>query len=53
LTEIEHFIHCAKTGAEPRSNGELGYNVVKVLEMVTQNPTILRHQPELMAEIQK
>jgi predicted dehydrogenase len=53
LTEIEHFIHCAKSGAQPRSSGELGHDVVKVLEMVTQNRTILRPQPEVMAEIQK
>jgi predicted dehydrogenase len=40
LTEIEHFIDCAETGAVPRTSGEFGCNVVRVLEMVTQNRTV-------------
>jgi predicted dehydrogenase len=39
LTEIEQFIDCAETGAVPRSSGEFGAEVVRVLEMVTENRT--------------
>lgn len=45
LTEIEEFIGCAESGAVPRSDGEFGYNVVRVLEMVTQNRTVLSDAP--------
>jgi hypothetical protein len=40
LTEIEQFIDCAETGGVPRSSGKFGCEVVRVLEMVTQNRTV-------------
>jgi len=40
LTEIEEFIRCAETGDVPRSDGKFGYEVVRVLEMVSKNLTV-------------
>ena len=34
--ECEHFIHCLKSGAAPRSDGTSGYQVVKILEEAQQ-----------------
>jgi predicted dehydrogenase len=45
LTEIEQFIECAENVSPPRSSGEFGYNVVRVLEMVTQNRISLAGEP--------
>jgi predicted dehydrogenase len=33
LTEVEHFLHCVKTGETPRTNGEFGAAVVRAVEM--------------------
>jgi predicted dehydrogenase len=50
LTEIEHFVDCVETGAVPRSSGEFGCDVVRVLEMVTENRTKFSSEPiDLMA----
>jgi predicted dehydrogenase len=49
LTEMEQFIDCCETGAVPRSSGEFGANVVRVLEMVTENRTqFSAATPEMM-----
>jgi len=45
LTEVEQFIDCAENGGVPRSDGEFGYNVVRVLEMVTANRTVFPEEP--------
>jgi predicted dehydrogenase len=34
LTEIKHFIHCIRTGAEPMSTGEDGLIVMKMLDAI-------------------
>jgi len=33
LTEVEHFLHCVKTGETPLTNGEFGAAVVRAVEM--------------------
>jgi predicted dehydrogenase len=33
LTEIEHFLHCVKTGETPRTDGQFGAAVVRAVEM--------------------
>ena len=33
LTEIEHFLHCIKTGETPRTDGQFGAAVVRAVEM--------------------
>ena len=33
LTEIEHFLHCLKTGETPRTDGQFGAAVVRAVEM--------------------
>lgn len=35
LTEVEHFVHCIETGETPRTDGEFGARVVRVIEMAT------------------
>jgi predicted dehydrogenase len=35
LTEIEHFLECAETGASPRTGGAFGEEVVRAIEMAT------------------
>lgn len=35
LTEVEHFVHCVETGETPRTDGEFGAKVVRVIEMAT------------------
>jgi predicted dehydrogenase len=35
--ECEHFIHCVRTGATPRSDGQSGLRVVRVLERLQQS----------------
>jgi predicted dehydrogenase len=35
LTEVEHFVHCIETGEKPRTDGEFGAKVVRVIEMAT------------------
>jgi predicted dehydrogenase len=35
LTEIEHFLECAESGATPRTCGEFGEKVVRAIEMAT------------------
>jgi predicted dehydrogenase len=34
LKEIEHFVHCVKTGDKPITSGEFGVKVVEALELV-------------------
>jgi predicted dehydrogenase len=34
--EVEHFVECVRTGANPRSDGESGLRVVRVLERLQQ-----------------
>jgi predicted dehydrogenase len=33
LTEIEHFLECAESGAAPRTNGKFGEDVVRAVEL--------------------
>ncbi len=33
LTEVEHFLHCIKTGETPRTDGQFGAAVVRAVEM--------------------
>jgi predicted dehydrogenase len=35
--ECEHFIECVRTGATPRSDGESGLRVVRVLEALQES----------------
>jgi len=35
LTEIEHFLECAKSGKAPRTDGKFGEDVVRAIEMAT------------------
>ncbi len=44
--EVEHFIHCVKTGEKAITSGEFGAKVVEVLELVERNE-IGFQQPEL------
>ena len=39
LVELEHFLHCVETGEKPKTDGMLGVNVVRVLEMAANSPT--------------
>jgi len=39
LAEVEHFLDCVETGATPRTDGNLGVNVVRVLEMAVNSLT--------------
>ncbi len=49
LAEVEHFLDCIKTGATPRTDGSMGVNVVRVLEMAVNSLTpeegISMHEP--------
>src|SRR5207245_4140615 len=40
--ECEHFLHCIRTGATPRSDGRSGVRVVRVLEELQRSLTALR-----------
>jgi predicted dehydrogenase len=42
--EVEHFIHCVRTGTRPLSDGEAGLRVVKLIEAASQSMK-LRGQP--------
>ena len=50
-TEVEHFIHCVRTGASPISNGATGLQVVRILEAASRsmqaqgNPIRLGNEP--------
>jgi predicted dehydrogenase len=35
--ECEHFVHCVRTGEQPRSDGASGVRVVRVLEQLQQS----------------
>ena len=35
--ELEHFLHCINNGEKPRSDGENGYQVVKIVEKINQS----------------
>jgi predicted dehydrogenase len=35
--EIDHFLECVETGMQPKTNGEFGANVVRVLEMAVES----------------
>ena len=39
--ECQHFITCVKTGQTPRTDGQNGYKVVKILEDAEKKITIL------------
>jgi len=42
--ECEHFVECVRTGRRPRSDGESGLRVVRVLEQLQRSlATTLRH----------
>jgi predicted dehydrogenase len=43
--ECEHFVHCAWTGAQPRSDGASGVRVVRVLEALQESLESSRRQP--------
>jgi predicted dehydrogenase len=46
LTEIEHFLKCAESGAEPRTGGQFGEDVVRAIEMATDIGWRAGRQPE-------
>lgn len=47
LAEVEHFFDCIATGAAPKTGGDLGVNVVRVLEMaVASLPPTAGQMPE-------
>jgi predicted dehydrogenase len=43
--EVEHFVECVRTGATPRSDGESGLRVVRVLERLQQELERSRRAP--------
>jgi predicted dehydrogenase len=43
--ECEHFVHCARTGEQPRSDGADGLRVVRVLEALQDSLESSRRQP--------
>jgi predicted dehydrogenase len=37
VLELDHFLECIETGAQPKTNGEFGANVVRILERAVQS----------------
>jgi predicted dehydrogenase len=47
VTEVDHFIQCIESGKKPRTDGEFGANVVRVIEMAA----VGRWVPEVPEEL--
>ena len=46
--ECKHFIHCVETSEAPRSGGESGYQVVRILEEAEQKMHIENHKAQTL-----
>jgi len=46
LLEVEHFLHCVRTGETPRTDGRFGADVVRAVEMAANSKQVWRGQEE-------